>query len=85
MTWIQEICDKGNLVFFYGFVPGVFGPDTDWPRPILSTYDRLIQGRPTHLVADTIFNGLSYAVTPEWVNHVAQTIEREGRPDVVYN
>lgn len=81
--WLQEICDRGSLVCFYGHVPGFL--HTDWPRPILSTFDRLLADRPTHLVSDTIFNGLSQNTIAAWVNHVAQSIERESRPDATIN
>ncbi len=81
--WIEEICDKANLVYFRGHTPD--DGFTEFPKPILASLDRLLANRVTHIVTDTIFDGLSQDVIAEWVNHVADSIEREARPDAVIN
>jgi len=86
LSWINDICQKINALFFYGWVPG--DDYLDWPRPILTTPPRLFAGRATHTVADSIYEvAVNGAITTlgQYVNKVLQSIEKESRPEAAIN
>lgn len=83
LGWINDICEKLNAIFFYGWGPN--DPFTDWPRPILTTVPLLLANRFTHTVSDTVYNTQGVAITPAWVNKTATSLARESRPEVALN